>query len=305
MSQPTPGNQGSSNRPKEDAFQHQVTDTAHELVANGSIELTSSNPAHIREAAELLPFGLDVFVPRHKNQSLEDNLGALIALRESGFNPVPHLAARMIASRQELKSFLDKAVTEAGVNQVLTIGGDWNESRGPYADSASILRDGVLSECGIKEVGVSGYPEGHPAIPLKVLEDDFVQKVALAQEQALGLHVVTQFSFAPNRIVEFCSSLQRLAPNVPVYAGLAGPTNAARLLKYAQMCGVSSSLRALSSMGIKAVKLSSHTDPGEQLTVLARHCALAHGCNIIGIHIFSFGGFVQSAQWMRKQVRHP
>jgi methylenetetrahydrofolate reductase (NADPH) len=286
-------------------FGQQVVDASFELVTNGSIELTSSNANHIQQAAELLPFGFNVFVPRHRNQTLDANLTVLKSIHECGLNPVPHLAARTIESRKELTSYLNKAVTDCGVDQVLVIGGDQRKPLGPFPDSAAVLRDGVLTDCGIREVGVSGYPEGHPIIPLNILEADFATKLELATSQNLGLHVVTQFSFAPNRIVEFCSSLQRTAPKIPVYVGLAGPTSAARLLKYAQMCGVSSSLRALSSMGLKAVKLTSHTDPGEQLTVLARHCTGAHGCNIIGVHLFSFGGFLQSAQWIREKVRHP
>lgn len=120
----------------------------------------------------------------------------------------------------------------------------------------------------------------------------------LASNQGLGICVVTQFSFAPSRIVEYRAGLARTAPEVAVYVGLPGPTNPALLIRYARMCGVSTSLRALIDRGFKAARLFSHTAPHEQLSMLAHHCAARRACNVAGVHIFSFGGSFESAQWM-------
>ena len=112
--------------------------------------------------------------------------------------------------------------------------------------------------------------------------------------------MVTQFSFAPTRIVAFCADLARRAPAVPVYVGMAGPTDALALMRYAQICGVSASLRALRSVGLSMAGLV-HTDPDEQLR------ALAHGGesadNVVGIHLYSFGGALRTAQWLRERLR--
>ena len=68
-------------------------------------------------------------------------------------------------------------------------------------------------------------------------------------------HCGAQFSFAPNRIVEYCADLARRAADVPVYVGLPGPTSPRTLLRYAQRCGVGASLRALQAQGMGAVRL--------------------------------------------------
>jgi methylenetetrahydrofolate reductase (NADPH) len=114
--------------------------------------------------------------------------------------------------------------------------------------------------------------------------------------------VVTQFSFAPARVIEFCSALARTAPQVPIYVGFAGPTDPISLLRYAQRCGVSASLRALRAEGLNAVRLVTHTDPGEQLTALARYCTAHTECNVVGIHLFTFGGVTAAASWMNRQL---
>jgi methylenetetrahydrofolate reductase (NADPH) len=212
------------------------------------------------------------------------------------------VAARRVLSRPELRSFLERAVGEAGVTKVLLVGGDDAQARGPYADAAAVLRDGVLAECGVREVGLPGYPEGHPRIAAAVLELALEDKLTLAAEQGLGTYIVTQFSFAPARVIEYCSSLARERPALPVYVGLAGPTDPRILLRFAQRCGVSASLRALKDQGMAAVRLVTHTDPGEQLAAVARYCLGHTSCNVVGVHLFSFGGAPQAAGWMRSVV---
>jgi methylenetetrahydrofolate reductase (NADPH) len=272
-----------------------------ELVRDGSIELIfASDEQDIRKAAEWLPFGTRVYVPGLPKQTLMSKLERLRTLRAAGFDPVPHLAARRIPSRQALRDFLVRAVSEGGVQRALLIGGDLPEPAGPYADSAAVLRDGLLAQAGLREVGLAGYPEGHPRIPADVLDAALHEKLALARDQGLGTYVVTQFSFAPARIIDYCARLARTAPEVPIYVGMPGPTNPAKLIRYAKLCGVSSSLRALINLGFKAARLLSHTEPNEQLVVLGRYCAARRACNVVGIHVYSFGGFARSARWMHR-----
>ena len=35
--------------------------------------------------------------------------------------------------------------------------------------SAALIRDGVLAESGLQQVGLPGYPEGHPQVPTAAL----------------------------------------------------------------------------------------------------------------------------------------
>lgn len=278
---------------------------AAELLSCGSIEMGAHRPDDARRIAAWLPSGTPVYVNHLPRHSLSDALASLVAVREAGLEPVPHLAARRIASRSELESFLQCAVRTAGVRKVLMIGGDEPIPLGPFADSAAPMRDGMLAACGVREVGIAGYPEGHPTIPSAVLERAFAEKIALAAAQGMGAFVVTQFSFAPARVIEYCAGLARRAPGVPVYVGLAGPISAGALLRFAQRCGVSASLRALRAQGFGAVQLVTHTDPGAQLATIARYCVAHASCNVVGAHLFSFGGAAATAQWMNRYIASP
>jgi methylenetetrahydrofolate reductase (NADPH) len=252
--------------------------------------------------AELLPSGTRVYLNHLPRRNLADALAAAIAVRKAGLEPVIHIAAREIKSRGEAAEFLKNAARLAGVSKILLIGGDAAKPAGPYRDAAALLREGDLPSCGISEIGFASYPEGHLSIPSAVRKRALEEKLMLAADQKLGAYIVTQFSFAPARIMDHCLELSRLAPDVPVYVGLAGPTSLRVLLKYAQRCGVSASLRGLMAQGMGAVRLITHTDPGEQLTVIARYSLSRTECNVVGAHFFSFGGIARTAAWMNKQI---
>ena len=104
------------------------------------------------------------------------------------------------------------------------------------------------------------------------------------------------------RIAAFCADLARREPDVPVYIGMAGPTDPVQLMRYAQICGVSASLRAMRNLGAGMVGLATHTDPHEQLLALAHYSDLRDSCNVIGIHLYSFGGALRTAHWLRDRL---
>jgi methylenetetrahydrofolate reductase (NADPH) len=279
-----------------------VAACAAELVAGGSLEMSSSHVDDAAAIAALLPTGTPVFVTHLPGRALAAQLPSLRVVRAAGLEPVPHVAARRVLSRAEVVGFLRQAAAEAGVRKVLLIGGDDAQQVGPYADGLALLREGVLGECGMRELALPGYPEGHPRIAADVLERAFDDKLQLAQRQGLGVSVTTQFTFAPARIVEYCDDLARRWPGLPVVVGMAGPTSAAALVRFAQRCGVSTSLRALSEQGWDAVKLFMHTDPADQLSAVAQYRLRHDDCNVVGVHLFSFGTAAKSARWMNAVI---
>jgi methylenetetrahydrofolate reductase (NADPH) len=271
-----------------------------ELVAGGSLEISPRELHRAPEAAALLPANTCVYIPSLPGLPLSRTLDAVAAIRGAGLDPVPHVSARRILNRDEFREFLTKASSEHGVHRVLLIGGDESRPKGPYADSLQVLQDGVLADSGIREIGVAGYPEGHPRIPLNALENALRRKLELARQQGLGVYMVTQFCFSPQRIVDHCAGLARSVPDLPIYVGIAGPTDPVALARYAQRCGVSLSLRALRNLGSGIAKLVSHTDPREQMIAVARYCRSREPSNVVGVHLYSFGGAVRTATWMRE-----
>jgi methylenetetrahydrofolate reductase (NADPH) len=273
-----------------------------ELLVAGSLELSPRELHRAGDVAALLPANTCMYIPSLPGLPLARTLEAVAAIRAAGLDPVPHVSARRIRDRQEFEGFLKKAVTDYGMHRVLLIGGDEPRASGPFADSLQVLESGLLAGSGIREIGVAGYPEGHPRIPLNALDGALQRKLELARRQGLGVYMVTQFCFAPQRVVDYCARLARGAPDVSIYAGVAGPTDPLALARYAQRCGVSVSLRALRTLGSGIARLVTHSEPREQLIALARYSLSREPSNVVGVHIYSFGGAVKTAFWMRELI---
>jgi len=284
------------------AIEQGVQARLSELLIGGSLELMPREMHRATQLAALLPKDTCIYVPSLPGLPLARTLEAVATIRAAGLDPVPHVSARRILNKDDFRSFLKEAVSKYGVHRVLLLGGDEPTPKGPFADSLQILESGLLVDSGIREIGVAGYPEGHPRIPPNGLSGAFQRKQKLTAEQGLGMYVVTQFSFAPSRVVEYCSQLARNAPDVSIYVGVAGPTDPVALARYAQRCGVSASLRALRNLGSGIGQLVSHSDPHEQLVTLARYSMQRQPSNVVGVHIYSFGGAVRTASWIRELI---
>lgn len=273
-----------------------------ELLVAGSLELSPRELHRAGEVAALLPATTCIYLPSLPGLPLARTLEAVAAVRAAGLDPVPHVSARRILNGDDFRVFLKEAASKHGVHRVLLLGGDEPRPKGPFADSLQILESGLLADSGIREIGVAGYPEGHPRISTSSLHESFEKKRRLTREQGLGMYVVTQFSFAPGRVVEYCARLARSAPDVSIYVGVAGPTDPVALARYAQRCGVSVSLRALKNLGSGIARLVTNSDPREQLVALARYSLSREPCNVVGVHLYSFGGAVRTASWMRELI---
>ena len=53
---------------------------------------------------------------------------------------------------------------------------------------------------------------------------------------------------------------------------------------------------------MNAVRVVTHTDPAEQLAVIAQYHAAHAAGNVAGIHLFTFGGAMRSAQWIGQAI---
>jgi methylenetetrahydrofolate reductase (NADPH) len=179
----------------------------------------------------------------------------------------------------------------------LVIGGDV-DAAGPFPDALSVIQRGRLREAGIAEIGIGAYPEGHARIPPSRLEAALDEKIAAATAQGLAVHIVSQFSFEPERILAWLTQLRACGITRPVKVGMAGPTSIPALLRYAKRCGVNASLRGL--MSGAASGLMGNVGPDRIVGALAS----ADGLGDAAPHYFSFGGALETARYACLTSRH-
>ena len=262
-------------------------------VAGASVELSSRDPAEIDACADLLSPGTDVFISMPPGQTYHGNVALAVRLRRAGLNPVPHFAARRIASRDALDEYLERAVGEAAVDSALVIAGDCDRATGPFESSLALLESGLFQKHGVVRIGVAGHPEGHPKIAPSVLESALAGKESLARRSGLDLRVVTQFCFESAPVLEWAAKIRAHGP--PVSVGLSGPASLPRLLKFATLCGIGNSIRALKARPQAITRLLVEAGPEVVVRELAQH----RGPPIAGLHFFCFGGLVRTARWLR------
>ena len=244
-----------------------------------SIEVTRPNAAEVAALADILPAGTAVYFSAVPTITPHEIVTAAASLRKAGLEPVIHIAARRIRAAADLQDLLARLRGEADVRRLLVIGGDV-EPLGPYLDALSVIQKGGLREAGMEEIGIGAYPEGHPRIAPARLEASLDEKIAAAAAQGLRVHIVSQFSFSPDRILAWLKQMRACGIARPVKIGMAGPTSVPALFRYAKRCGV-------------AASLFGHVGPDRIIEVLAA----ADGLGEAMPHYFSFGGAVETARY--------
>jgi methylenetetrahydrofolate reductase (NADPH) len=260
-----------------------------------SIEATRPGAAEIAALASVLPPGTPVYLSAVARMDSAELVSAAAGLRKAGLEPVAHIAARRIASADHFSELLKALTAEADIRQLLIIGGDV-ESSGPFPDALAVIQKGGLRKAGISEIGIAAYPEGHAHIPPGRLEAALDEKTASAVALGLKVHIVSQFSFSPERVLAWLGQLRGCGIATPVKVGMAGPTSVPALLRYAKRCGVAASLRGRMSGAASA--LIGHVGPDRIIDMLA-------GADVgdIAPHYFSFGGVVETAAYACEAAR--
>jgi methylenetetrahydrofolate reductase (NADPH) len=253
-----------------------------------SLEATRPTAAEIAELADIVPPATPIYFSAVPTITRQEIVTAAAALRKAGLEPIIHIAARRLASAADLQELLSGLRGTADVRRLLVIGGDV-DAPGAFADALAVIQKGRLRETGIEEIGIGAYPEGHPRIPAGRLESALDEKIAAATAQGLRVHIVSQFSFSPERILAWLRQVRASGIGKPIKIGMAGPTSVTALLRYARRCGVAASLRGLFS----ASGLVGHVGPDRIIETLSAAGDLGE----VAPHYFSFGGTLETARY--------
>jgi methylenetetrahydrofolate reductase (NADPH) len=263
-----------------------------------STEITPADEKRLPLITACLPAGTGVYVAHTPAASLNDVVRTALAVQRAGFPATPHIVARRIANALTLRHALAE-LRAGGVSRILLIAGDTARPTGEFTSTLDVLDSGALEAAGIARIGVAGHPEGHKAVGPMLLWQSLQAKQAFAQRTALQMHIVTQFSFNAGAVNNWLMQLPRHEIYLPVHVGIAGPAPLSRLIHFAMQCGIGASLRTvmrnLSATGSIADLAIS---PDQHLLGLMTPPAV----QIAAPHFFSFGGSLETAQWLQRIV---
>jgi methylenetetrahydrofolate reductase (NADPH) len=270
-----------------------------EFVSAASTEITPHDESLVPALAAALPPGATVYVAHTPKATLEDVERVSRGLQARGLSASPHIVARRMESEESLRTALYR-LRAAGVDQVLLIAGDRDTPAGPFASTLDVIDSGALSDAKFPRVAFAGHSEGHPAIDGATLRDALRRKQEFGKRTGTSVHIVTQFGFDAEVVLAWVDEMSAAGIHLPVHVGLAGPTSLTKLLRFAIQCGVKTSLQtALKNPGSIGSVVGMKTTPGEMVPALVRLGAGAEQSQIVKPHIFTFGGALASAKWIR------
>ena len=275
-----------------------VSAALRDLALGASVEVLARKVPPPEVLAGHLPPGAAVYVPFPPKGRWPDTIAACERVLAAGMKPVPHLSARSVRSPDELGDWLS-ALVEAGVDSLMLVAGDRAAPAGPYPDTPALLDSGLLAERGLRRLGVTAYPEGHPLVGPADLDEALRRKTEYARATGSELWVVTQFVFSPAPALAWLARTREAGCTLPVRIGVPGPVALRTLIGYAVRCGVGSSARALMRRPDIA-RLAGRWSPTPIALALASHLAVREKPLAVDIHLFTFGGLADAAGWLSR-----
>jgi len=269
-----------------------------------SLEMTARDRDALRAAAPAIAPETPVAVTFLPHESIDARIAAAVAARKLGFEPMPHLSARRIASHAELEQTVMRCVAEAGVHRMFLVAGDPAVPAGPFPDTMSMLQTGLFEGHGIRAIGIAGHPEDHPVMDEAARWAALETKRAELTRRGIATLIVTQFGFDAAPVLDWLSKLRSRGIDAPVRIGVPGPAGIRTLLRYAAHCGVGASATVMARYGVSLTHLLGSAGPDRLVNALAAGLTAAHGP--ARLHFYPFGGLERTVDWINGYAaQHP
>ncbi|MEU5592880.1 5,10-methylenetetrahydrofolate reductase [Streptomyces sp. NPDC020298] len=240
-----------------------------------------------------VPRDVVVTVTASPVKGLEPTLGLTERLTAHGYRVVPHVPARLLRDDTHLKEVAER-LRAAGVDDLFVPAGDADPPAGPYDAALPVLRR--LGELGrpFADMGITGYPESHPLI-----HDDLTVQ-AMWDKHAHATYIVSNLCFDPRVLGDWITRIRRREVTLPVYVGVAGPVQRAKLLSMATKIGVGESTRFLTRHASWFLRFAAPGgyDP-QRLLVRGTDALTGPSAGVAGLHLFTFNQVAETERWRR------
>ena len=281
---------------------NQISPKFTQLVRQASVETTPKGALKIGDFRTHLPEQTRIYITFLPGSDFADTVQTAITLKQQNMIPIPHIAARSLASKQMLEQSLQQ-LQAIDISEALLIGGAVPKPLGEFSASIDVLETDLFQQYGFQKLGIAGHPEGSPDFSdtdaIKALQ----LKSAYGNKNGLSLYIATQFCFEAEPLIAWQQQLQNQGINLPVKIGVAGVATIKTLLKYAIECGIGNSMQVISKRAKDLTKIMSPFPPDDLVKALAHHIESDAETLINGIHIFPLGGLQKTADWTQLQLQ--
>jgi len=251
------------------------------------------------EAGELVeqnvPTEVTITVTSSPRRGIEATLALAEKLSSKGYEVVPHLAARLVRDESHLKEVLVRLDAIGG--RVFVVAGDSQEAAGEFPDSVSLLEAIASHAPAMKDIGVTGYPERHGFI------DDDLTIQAMWDKRRRATYIVSNLCFDVRVVKKWVARVRKRMVPLPIFIGMAGVADPAKLLRVSTRIGLSDSARFLrghSNWLLRMIQPGGYA-PERFSTGLMPEMARPE-TKVSGIHVFTFNEIEPTEQWRQQML---
>ena len=246
----------------------------------------------VADQLRYLPDDALVTVTASPTKGIQPTLDLARTITAAGHRVVPHLSARLIAGSDHLDDVLGQ-LDQLAVKEVFVIAGDAPEAAGPYEGAGDLLEAIDAKGTRFELVGISGYPESHAFIP------DEATVAQMARKAPYATHIVSQICYDPDVLRAWVYAVRARGIHLPIFIGLPGVIDRARLLRVSVRVGLGDSVRFLSKQSQVATRMLAGYQPDELMTeitdLLDDPVARVHGW-----HLFTFNEVERTERWRQE-----
>ena len=250
---------------------------------------------NVIEQAGSIPDGSTVTVTASPQKGQTATIELALELQQMGFDVIPHLSARLTQDRRELRSILNR-LDDASIHRAFVVGGD-ADPPGDFFDALALLT--AMDQMGhsLGEIGVPGYPEGHPTI------DDGAIAKALEEKSPYASYITSQMCFDSDAIVKWVNGLRHDGYGQGIFLGIPGVAELTKLITISMRIGVGASAKFLSKNKSLAGTLVRPGGYGPDKLLVDLASTLADPiANIHGFHIYTFNRVDATEEWRHQML---
>lgn len=248
------------------------------------------------EQITYLPEDAVITITASPTKGLQATIDLAAETAHQGYEVSPHIAARSVLDEPHLSEIVHR-FSDAGITDVFIPGGD-TEVKGKYEEAHDLLV--ALDDVGnpFEDVGITGYPEGHPFLDEETLHE------AMEKKRPYATYIVTQLCYDPTAIIGWIEELRGRGIDLPVYVGIPGVVNYQRLFRISRKVGVGDSVKFLrKTTGItdfirRLIRSRGSYTPDDLIDELAPYRTNPE-YNIAGLHFYTFNEVEDTESWRR------
>jgi methylenetetrahydrofolate reductase (NADPH) len=251
-------------------------------------------PGIEEQVLEHLTTDVKVTVTASPRRGLEATLDLSERLAGAGYAVVPHLSARLVRDRVHLEETVTR-LRAAGVRELFVPAGDAPEP-GEFAGAAELLAAMGPLRAEFDEIGITGYPESHHLIS----DEETIQ--AMFAKAPMATCIISQICFDADVIAAWIAEVRRRGTTLPIWIGLPGSVEYAKLVRISMKIGLGESARFLRHHGNWMARLLTRQFKPDPLLRALGPTVTDPAANVGGFHLYTFNEVARTERWRRRAL---